>query len=295
MPYPDDVRQLANDVAARLSQVAGVSAVSLGGSWARGTARPESDLDIGIYYHPDRPLDLAALRRLAQELDSSGTEQSVTEPGAWGAWINGGAWLQVAGRRVDWLYRDIDKVRNVVNDCIEGRVTLSHQPGHPHGFHNHIYMGELFYCVPLSDQAGELAALKALTHPYPQRLQTVLTTTYLWQAEFALDAARKGISRTDVAYVAGCLFETIECLVQVLFAINRQYFMNEKGAVALVDSFKLRPEDFSRRAAAIFTNLGPSEGALEETIAVVSNLIGDVQGLCNSDVGANTRLDARTQ
>jgi predicted nucleotidyltransferase len=37
------------DVAARLIAVPGVAAVVLGGSCARGTATPDSDVDLGLY------------------------------------------------------------------------------------------------------------------------------------------------------------------------------------------------------------------------------------------------------
>jgi hypothetical protein len=39
---------------------------------------------------------------------------SLTAIGDWGPWINGGAWLTVEGKRVDLLYRELDKVRSVI-------------------------------------------------------------------------------------------------------------------------------------------------------------------------------------
>ena len=62
---PDDV--IAQTVQ-RLQQIDGIAAVVLGGSRARGTHTPASDVDIGLYYHSHRPLDLRALEQLATEL-----------------------------------------------------------------------------------------------------------------------------------------------------------------------------------------------------------------------------------
>jgi predicted nucleotidyltransferase len=42
--------RLAEDIAERLGNVTGVVAVALGGSWARGEAHPDSDVDLGVYY-----------------------------------------------------------------------------------------------------------------------------------------------------------------------------------------------------------------------------------------------------
>ncbi|MEU2631282.1 nucleotidyltransferase domain-containing protein, partial [Kitasatospora sp. NPDC007106] len=50
-------------LAAALAAVDGVVGVCLGGSRARGTHRPDSDTDLGLYYRG--PLDTGALRELA--------------------------------------------------------------------------------------------------------------------------------------------------------------------------------------------------------------------------------------
>ena len=135
--------RLAEDIAERLGNVTGVVAVALGGSWARGEAHPDSDVDLGVYYQPDRPLAIGELRRLAQELDDRHLPDLVTETGEWGPWINGGGWLRVAGRPVDWLYRDAGKVAATIEWGISGQTACHYQPGHPHGFHEHIYLGEV--------------------------------------------------------------------------------------------------------------------------------------------------------
>src|SRR3712207_8199923 len=51
-------------------------------------------------------------------------------------------WLTINAQPVDWLYRDLDRVQAVVEGCSAGKPTLHHQPGHPHGFHSHIYRSE---------------------------------------------------------------------------------------------------------------------------------------------------------
>lgn len=60
-------QSLIDTIADRIAGVGGVSAVVLGGSRARGMHTPGSDIDLGIYYHPDRPLDLQVLAQLATE------------------------------------------------------------------------------------------------------------------------------------------------------------------------------------------------------------------------------------
>jgi predicted nucleotidyltransferase len=270
----DHVLPFAQRIADRLGQIDGVVAVVLGGSHARGTARPDSDVDLGIYYRPQQRPSLQALRALAEELDDRHPQEAVTDFGEWGPWINGGAWLQIEGQPVDWLLRDLDRVAHTIDECRAGRPTCDYQIGHPHGFHNHIYMAEVHVCRPLHDPSGRLAQLKALTAEYPPQLKQALINTYLFEAQFSVEIARKPAHRGDASYVAGCLFRCVACLIQVLHALNEQYFLNEKGAVAAIDSFPRRPAGFGVKISDALAQLG------ESGVAALEALVHDVRQLC---------------
>jgi predicted nucleotidyltransferase len=176
MIQPNSEPLLARFVEA-LSRLPGVHAIALGGSRARGAAGAHSDYDIGLYYEPGAPFDVTSLQRVVDGLDDTGRAATLTPIGGWGQWINGGGWLTLAGTRVDLLYRDLQRVRAVIDDCHEGRIERHYQPGHPHAFVSSIYMGEVAYCRPLWDPAGSLAALNQLTQPYPRRLADALVDT----------------------------------------------------------------------------------------------------------------------
>jgi predicted nucleotidyltransferase len=260
-----------------LSAVPGVAAIALGGSRARGTATAASDYDIGLYYRANRPIDVAALRKVAAALDDRGDEASVTPIGGWGPWIDGGGWLLIGGVHVDLLYRDIDRVMAAIDDAHAGKVERFYQPGHPHAFLPTIYMGEAAYACLLHDPAGALANLQRRTTPYPAALAKALRERFEWEAEFALANARKSLDRGDVSYLAGCAFRAVACLCQTLFALNGVYLLNEKGAVAAVDGFALKPADFARRVAGMFADLG--SGAYTATLDRLDALIVETRRL----------------
>jgi Nucleotidyltransferase domain len=265
--------ELAERIAERLADVEGVEAVVLGGSWARGEAHPDSDVDIGIYYRSERRPSLAALRELARELDDRHLPGLVTDFGGWGPWINGGGWLRIEDRRVDWLYRDLDVVSREVSECRAGRSTCHYQPGHPHGFHTHIYAGEVHYCRVLRDAGGELTSLMALVAGYPPALKRSLTRRFLWEAGFSLETCRKPAERGDVFYVGGCLFRCAACLVQVLFAINERYFVNEKGSVKVAGSFPISPEGFEETVSRVLAEPGVEPARLRESVRRFEGLV----------------------
>lgn len=270
---------LIERVSGELSAIDGVAAVVLGGSRARGDAHPDSDIDLGIYYHPDKPPSLDALRALAARLDDRHSGEVITNFGEWSPWINGGGWLDIEGQRVDWLYRDYALVKQVIDECRAGNPRIFYQPGHPHGFWTTIYMGEVHLCQPLADPIGALADLKTLTNPYPPALKKAMVERNLWEAGFALETSRKSASRGDVLHVSGGLFRCAACLVQVLFALNERYCINEKGAVKLAASFPLCPPDFEATITRVLGHPGDTPDGLKATLVELDNLITTVRGL----------------
>ncbi|MQY12575.1 hypothetical protein SRB5_27110 [Streptomyces sp. RB5] len=232
-----------NAIADQLTRVDGVVAVLLGGSRARGTHRPDSDWDLGVYYRGD--LDTDALRRLAADL--TGAPVEVAGPGGWGPWVDGGAWLTTPeGEAVDWILRDTDRVHAVWRDCREGRYEIGVQPGHPLGFFSPVYAGEVALGQVLADPSDELTDLRAQTTAYPQALGKALYEGALWEAGFCLDIAAK--APHDALYVHLCLARCVGLLTQALHARAGRWCLNEKGALTAAADLPGAPADFADRA-----------------------------------------------
>ncbi len=196
-----------------------------------------------------------------------------------GPWINGGGWLTIQGMAVDLLYRDMEQVAACITACCAGQVTIVYQVGHPYGFCNSIYMAEVALGRSLWDPQGRLQALQDQTRIYPLLLQQTIVQKFLWEAEFCLRIARKSISRMDVTYAAGCCFRGVMCLMQVLFSLNEQYWMNEKGSVALASTFPLCPNQLKTRVEAMFAGLAAEETAIATAINQLQRLIEETQDL----------------
>jgi hypothetical protein len=246
----------------RLAEVGGVVGVVLGGSRARGTHRPDSDVDLGLYYRGR--LDVASLQALADEVADEPCQ--VTEPGGWGPWVDGGGWLTIEGQRVDWIYRDLDRVRHVWADCREGRYQVSFQAGHPLGFYSHAYAGELALSRVLADPSGVVAELQARTRVYPTALGDALVGG-LWEADFAVRLARYGVSGGDPTYAAGCLFRAVGVACHALHGRAGRWLINEKGMVASAAALPLAPAGFAADAHALLADPG---GPVERATALVA-------------------------
>jgi hypothetical protein len=285
-----DPLHIAEHLAQRLGEIDGIEAVVLGGSRARGAERPDSDVDLGLYYLRARPPSLDALSALARELDDRRDPPELTPFGAWGpfgreAWANGGGWLIVDGVQVDWIYRDLDRVAEVIDACRRGEATLDYFLGYPHGFHSHIYLAEVHYCRPLFERSSRLTELKRDTTPYPAPLQLALVRRFLFDAAFALDACPSPAARGDVFKVAGELFRVAASLVQVLYALNERYFTNEKGAVDEVDGLDRVPDGFARDLRTALAAPGESPRELGAAVDRLRRQLERTRALCVEHLG----------
>lgn len=264
------------DIAGKVAQVPGVVGVMLGGSRARGTHRPDSDWDLGVYYRGEP--DLAALAALAGEV--TGEPVEVYGPGAWGAWVNGGAWLVLPdGTQVDWILRDVDRVQRVWQECRAGRFEIGVQAGHPLGFWSPAYPGEVALGQVLADTDGELAHLKEAAREYPEALRRALTGTAVWDAGFSVAMASKSYPAQDVLHAALCLSRAVGNLVQALHAHHGAWCLNEKGALAAAAAMAETPPGFGDRAAALLARLGLTEAELGRTLRDAEGLVAEVRAV----------------
>ena len=105
MLLPKEKQQTLNHIVTDLQQTNHVLAVVLGGSYAAGYACENSDLDIGIYYSEQHPFNINDIRLIAKKY-SVVADTTVTDFYEWGPWVNGGAWIQTACGKVDFIYRN---------------------------------------------------------------------------------------------------------------------------------------------------------------------------------------------
>ena len=281
--YPPWVSEISERVVARLAAIKTIRAVALGGSRARGTAREDSDVDLALYYDPSAPFPIEQLDAAARELDDRHAGGLVTPPGAWGPGVNGGGWLLITGRHVDFLYRDLRRVREVVGRCIRGQIDAVYQLGHPIGFQNQIYAGETHFCRPLYDQVGELSALKKLVVSYPPSMRRALIDKHLFDAQFEIEIALGPAGRGDVVYVNQCLARATGFMVLVLHALNQRFFLNEKNAFIESKHFALQPDNLHREVERILGSIGKSPRELTRSVAVMRAVAVDLRGFCTEN------------
>ena len=231
----------------QLQNIPNIVAIVLGGSYASGLARPDSDIDIGLYYREASPFSVERVRSVAEGICVPGTTPVVTDFYGWGPWVNGGAWIQTPTGKVDFLYRNLDQVQRVIDEGRRGISRHDYDQQPPFGFRSVVYFGETFICVPLYDPEAEIARIKKAVGKYPENLRRGVIQDSLWNAEFSLLLCPNFENAGDVYNAVGCMTRIAQFLVQALFALNEKYFVTDKYATRLVGQFALRPHDFTAR------------------------------------------------
>ena len=274
---PLDKASLLKDLWQRLSAVPGVRAVVLGGSYARDTHTPASDLDVGIYYAEAAPFSIEDIRKVAGAIAVQ--PPTVTGFYGWGPWVNGGAWIQTAAGKVDFLYRSLEQVQRTIEAAERGEWAHDYDQQPAYGFYSVIYLAETHICLPLFDPDGLVAGLKASVAHYPPKLKARILADALWSAEFTLIHARGFAAAGDVYATTGCLGRAASNLTQALFALNEIYFISDKKAMQAVAAFPILPPGYVERLSAILAHAGHTRGELEASVASFESLWRDVVSL----------------
>ena len=280
----EDLEKLLQKITASVKVCPGVQGIVLGGSQVTGTAGPDSDLDVGVYYDWEtldleqlNALDLEQLNAIAWSLDDKHRENLVCPEGGWGPWVNCGGWLIIDGVPVDLILRDGNRVKKAVESAERGEFSAHYQTGHPHAFLDIMYRGELAASRLLYAKNENFSQLKEKAEPYPAALKEALIRFFGFEAGFSCMLAEKSLSKGDLSYVAGHLFRSVSAMNQALFALNGQWCLNEKKAALRVDAFVKAPENYSQRVNRVFRSLG---GSPETAVRLLQELCGEMRKLC---------------
>ncbi|MGR4851562.1 nucleotidyltransferase domain-containing protein [Streptomyces sp. LARHCF252] len=249
MPTLPD-QALLDTTADRLATLPAVEAVTLGGSRAQGTERPDSDWDLAVYYRG--AFDPADLR-------ATGWEGEVSAIGAWGGGVfNGGAWLTIDGRRVDVHYRDLDVVEHERAEAEEGRFRVEPLMFHLAGIPTYLLVAELAINKVLRGTLPRPCA-------YPPALRETAPAHWYGMATATLAYARAGHApKAATTQVAGAIALAATQTAHAVLAARGEWVTNEKGLLARAG---LRDVD------ELVRSLTDDPGALARTITDAETLL----------------------
>jgi len=282
MTMPADKARLLEEIVAALTGVPKLETVALGGSHARGTHTPRSDLDIGLHYREADPFAIADIRDIAERF-SVGGPPTVTEFYGWGPFVNGGAWIVNPVCKVDFLYRNLDQLDGTIAAARRGEWQHSFDQHPPFGFRSVTMLGEIHCARPVFDPKNVLGPLKDAVAIFPSALKTRIIQDTLGCAEFAFVHAREFAKSGDIPNTVACMTRIYHYLIQALFALNEVYFMNDKRVMAEIETFAQKPAGFAEWVSAILASAGATTEALLAALNILDSVFTDTVALAEGN------------
>jgi hypothetical protein len=247
MANPDALPRAVNELVTELSAVRGVQAIGLGGSRAvAGTAT--SDWDLGVYVNGR--CDLKALTKIVGDLHP---------PGSWGRLMNGGAWIERGGLRIDVLLRDVKAVAQWTDEAIAGRFEIDGLPGYSAGIPTTVLPAEVARNRWLY---GSLDAIDV-----PEALQQLGPVRWRFNRDFSLRHAASHAARGDVpTMLAHAMRASLE-EAHARALERRLWVVNEKGLLATtgLDGITERVRRFDAEPSSLRLWLGELTAVLNDS------------------------------
>ena len=259
----------------------GEPCVALGGSHAKGTADAHSDVDVYLFAESFLP----AARR--SELVAARLGDAA-QPVSWGAddpFVEGGTDFRLDGVRVECWLRRASTVQATIADCLAGRIRREYTVWTAMGYFNYVALSDVHSMRIIDDPAGMLARWKAQVAVYPEPLRDAILSRFMAEAAFWPDNPHylSAIERGDVIYTSAIVQQVLHALIQVVFALNREYFPGEKQlaeALEALEALTVAPARFAENVETLLCpGRAPNSAESREQARALTSLVADVRGL----------------
>ncbi|RFS17043.1 nucleotidyltransferase domain-containing protein [Emticicia sp. C21] len=277
MTLPHEKQLTLDAIVNDLQALPNVKAIVLGGSYATGRATEQSDLDVGIYYTDATPFSIDSVKEIAHKYAIDGSPV-VTGFYEWGPWVNGGAWINTASGKVDFLYKNIDQIHGTIEKAQKGIWENHYEQQPPYGFASVYYLAETEICIALYDPEGIINHLKEHIRVYPPKLKQAIIQQSLWSTEFTIMHIVGYVEKNDVYNLAGSLARAMKNLTMTLFAINEIYPMSDKRVIDILEETSKIPANLREKTEQV---LCIDRANLPNHLALLQSLFAEVVGLAD--------------
>lgn len=223
--------------------------IAIGGSYAKGSHDALSDVDVYLFSQQVR----SGLQRNKLVVEALG---ETTAPVFWGcedSFIEGGTDFSYQGCRVECWLRNTRQVEGTIASCRQGIIRREHVAWTVMGFFNYVVLADVRTMQIVEDPHGVLARWKEDVSTYPEPLRQAILRRFMAAATFWPENFhyRSAIERADRIYTSGIVQQVLYALIQVTFALNREYFPGEKKLAQVLEKLLVQPSVFSVRIQAL--------------------------------------------
>jgi hypothetical protein len=231
-------------------------AVSIGGSYGKGTFDGTSDLDFRLFCER-RLSPPEAFREAHEQLQSAidcWASQGIVVDGCW--------------------VRTLDEIEQQLDRWVGGEAKPYDLVWTIWGYH---ILTDVYNQWVIEDPDGILADWRARLATYPSKLKEAILVERLaslryWRRDYHY---QHKVARGDVVFLAGLSTKLVHDVMQILFALNETYYPGDGNNLVFVERFAHKPEHCAEKIEAILYP-GTGEAALQVQYDRVAALIDEV-------------------
>jgi hypothetical protein len=262
-----DLETTINKLVATLARHKSVRVIGLSGGQRPFPEPGEGDIDIFVYCAEipaciERQEMLMSLRGEVEQV-----EIGKLESGHWGQ----GDCLSIAGVETWLLYFTVAEARTELEAILAGKY-----PGRLDSYYYPIGRCAMWKTMrALYDPDGVLGSFKQQLADYPEELQLKVIDHHLSALEDVEDIER-AVGRKDVFFFHFAIDLALDHFLQVLFALNKEYFPSRKRSEVYLRGFEVKPADCEQRLREVVA-LGGKAETLEQAYAVWNDLVSELK------------------
>lgn len=260
MQFPPEVRPVIDELLPLCRALGeGACAVSIGGSYGKGTFDKISDLDFRLFC--ERRL---APKEAYQEAHAR-LQAAIDRWAAHGVTIDG-CWV-----------RTVQEIDAQVDAWLSGTLPRVDLVWTIWGYH---VLTDVYNQMIIDDPDGIIARWHSRLSPYPPQLKQAILDKHLksvryWRNDYHY---QHKVERGDVVFLASLTARLVHDLIQILFALNETYYAGDGNNLVFVEHFEHVPVGFVERVHTVLYP-GTGDGALEEQYRQVCALIDETVAL----------------
>jgi hypothetical protein len=179
------------------------------------------------------------------------------------------------GIDIDYCWvRTVSEIESELDAWLNGSVMPVEKVWTLWGYH---LLTDIANQMVIEDPSGIVAGWQARLSTFPRALQKALIDKHMgslnyWRKDYHY---RNKVERRDPVFLAGISSRLVHDMIQVLFAINKTYYVGDGNNLHYVEQFAVKPKDFSYRVDNI---LYPpqNEGKLIRQYEEIINLIDEL-------------------
>lgn len=258
--YPSEIKPLIDELTPLCRALGeGRYAISIGGSYGKGTFDGDSDLDFRLFCErrvsPPEAYE-AAYAELQEAIDRWAAQGLVVD----GCWV-----------------RTIDEIEAQIRQYEEGTGEPEDIIWTIWGYH---VLTDVTNQMVIEDPDDVLSGWQQRLSTLPPKhkaaiLEKHMASVRYWRQDYHY---RHKVDQGDVVFLAGLASKLVHDLMRILFALNETYYPGDGKNLAFAEAFESVPDDFSARVTEILYP-GSAPGAFEAQYEQLMALIDDVETL----------------